>query len=101
MPSRSREDCRYFDRPGSVEDIRDARKFIGRAANFIRRFHDTGFRHRDLYFCHIFYNDNDEFYLIDLARVFKPLFLCERFRIKDIAQIHYSAPGCAMWAVRN
>jgi len=85
---------RYFDRPGSVEDIRDARKFIGRAANFIRRFHDTGFRHRDLYFCHIFYNDNDEFYLIDLARVFKPLFLCERFRIKDIAQIHYSAPGC-------
>ena len=84
---------RYFDQPGSVEDIRGARAFIGRAADFIRSFHNSGFRHRDLYLCHIFYNDNNKFYLIDLARVFKPLILCERFRIKDIAQIHYSAPA--------
>jgi hypothetical protein len=28
-----------------------------------------------------------------LARAFEPIFLSRRFLIKDIAQIHYSAPG--------
>jgi hypothetical protein len=31
--------------------------------------------------------------LIDLARAFKPMLFRERFRVKDIAQLHYSAPG--------
>ena len=69
------------------------RDFIRRLAAFIRKFHDTNYRHRDLYLCHIFYSDDGRFYLIDLARVFKPVLLAERFRVKDIAQIYYSAPG--------
>jgi len=34
--------------------------------------------------------NSDQFYLIDLARAFKPMLFSERFRIKDIAQVHYS-----------
>lgn len=66
--------------------------FIRRLGRFVNRFHRTGFRHRDLYFAHIFYSDRDGFYLIDLHRAFKPALLCERYRVKDIAQLHYSAP---------
>ena len=68
------------------------KKFIAALAAFIRKFHDTGFRHRDLYLCHIFYNE-PEFYLIDLTRCFIPYMLKQRYAVKDIAQLYFSAPG--------
>jgi hypothetical protein len=67
--------------------------FIKKLAAFVRKFHDTGFRHRDLYLCHIFCNSKCEFTLIDLTRVFKPLFFSEKYRLKDLAQLYYSSPG--------
>jgi len=76
-----------------AEKLKLKREFIAQLANFIKKFHQTNYRHRDLYFSHIFYGDNGKFYLIDLARVFKPLVFGQRFRIKDIAQVHYSAPA--------
>jgi heptosyltransferase-2 len=82
-----------FDNSGNTENIKTKRDFIRCSADFVRRFHDAGFRHRDLYLSHIFYDNNNNFYLIDLARTFKPLLLMERFRVKDIAQLHYSAPA--------
>ncbi len=82
-----------FTAAAAVENLRLRRDFIARLAAFIKKFHQTGFRHRDLYFSHIFYGDEGKFYLIDLARVFKPGLFAERFRIKDIAQIYYSAPA--------
>lgn len=69
------------------------RNFIVQSAAFIKKFHETNYRHRDLYLSHIFYSDTGEFYLIDLARVFGPIVLRRRFQIKDIAQVYYSAPG--------
>jgi heptosyltransferase-2 len=84
-------DC--FKELVTSENLRLRRDFISRLASFIRKFHDTGYRHRDLYLSHIFYSDSGEFYLIDLARAFKPTLFAERFRRKDIAQIHYSAPA--------
>ncbi|MHC4913366.1 MAG: lipopolysaccharide kinase InaA family protein, partial [Planctomycetota bacterium] len=75
------------------ENLRLQRNFIARLAAFIKKFHETKYRHRDLYFSHIFYANNGEFHLIDLARAFKPRIFTERFRIKDIAQVHYSAPA--------
>lgn len=84
-------DC--FRQPATVENLRLRRSFIRQLAAFIKKFHDTHYCHRDLYLSHIFYSNSGQFYLIDLARVFKPAFFAERFRIKDIAQIHYSAPG--------
>ena len=68
------------------------RDFIRRLAAFVKRFHDTGYRHRDLYLCHIFCSSQGEFSLIDLARASRPI-LRRRFQIKDLAQLHYSAPA--------
>ena len=84
-------DC--FDAPPTAENLQLRRNFIARSAAFVKKFHETNYRHRDLYFSHIFYSNSGKFYLIDLARVFKPTVFYERFRIKDIAQVYYSAPG--------
>jgi len=84
---------RCFNVPATKENVRRRREFIMRLARFIKQFHETGYRHRDLYFSHIFYGDKGGFFLIDLARVFKPLVLGRRFQIKDLAQVYYSAPG--------
>lgn len=84
-------DC--FSRPRAAENLKLRKNFILRLADFIKKFHDTGYRHRDLYLCHIFGDTDGEFYLIDLARVFKPKLLARRFRVKDIAQLYYSADG--------
>lgn len=69
------------------------RNFIVNLAIFIRKFHNTGYRHRDLYLCHIFCNSQGQFTLIDLNRVFKPFVFSEKYCIKDLAQLYYSAPG--------
>ncbi|HUU16636.1 MAG TPA: lipopolysaccharide kinase InaA family protein [Sedimentisphaerales bacterium] len=84
-------DC--FHKPTTVENLKLRRNFIVQSAIFIRKFHETNYRHRDLYLSHIFYSDTGKFYLIDLARVFGPIVLRRRFQIKDIAQVYYSAPG--------
>lgn len=84
---------RCFTESTSGKCLKLRRDFITRLADFVRKFHETGYRHRDLYFSHIFHSNNGEFYLIDLSRVFKPLFLSRRFQIKDVAQLYYSAPG--------
>jgi tRNA A-37 threonylcarbamoyl transferase component Bud32 len=83
----------FFNGTIHPENLRLRRAFIRQLAIFIKKFHQTGYRHRDLYFSHIFYSDSGKFYLIDLARAFKPLLFRRRFLIKDIAQLHYSAPS--------
>jgi hypothetical protein len=81
-----------FDGQPTNANLKQRRQFIAQLASFIRKFHGTNYRHRDLYFSHIFQDNNGDFFLIDLARVFKPMVLCRRYQIKDIAQIYYSAP---------
>jgi heptosyltransferase-2 len=83
----------YFEGPATTDQLKLRRDFIDQLAKFVRKFHQTNYRHRDFYFSHIFYGNNGNFYLIDLARAFKPIICKDRFRIKDIAQIHYSAPA--------
>jgi heptosyltransferase-2 len=82
-----------FEGPANIEKLEQRRDFIVQAAHFIKKFHDTNNRHRDLYLSHIFYDEKGKFYLIDLARVFRPILMRKRFQIKDIAQVYYSAPG--------
>ena len=79
--------------PDCFEHPVSRREFILKLADFIRRFHETGYRHRDLYLCHIFLSNNETLYLIDLHRSFKPKLLGKRYRIKDLAQLHYSSPA--------
>jgi len=81
-----------FTGPPTSGNLRARRAFIHRLASFIQRFHETGYRHRDLYLSHIFCSENSAFSLIDLARASRPI-LQRRFQIKDLAQLHYSAPA--------
>lgn len=83
----------YFNGPAVKENIKQRRIFIRHLAEFIKKFHATNYRHRDLYFAHIFYDIRGRFYLIDLARAFKPLLTGKRYTIKDLAQLNYSAPS--------
>lgn len=68
-----------------------------RLASFVGAFHATGFRHRDLYLCHVFVELDSPgrapaFHLIDLARTFQPArWRLERWTIKDLAQLDASA----------
>ena len=84
-------DC--FKGPGTIEKMKLRRDFIAQLAAFIRKFHETDYCHRDLYFSHVFYGDSGDFCLIDLSRAFRPIVRRQRFRIKDIAQLYYSAPA--------
>lgn len=83
----------FFYEDASKQDQKQRVAFIHSLADFTRRFHRTGFRHRDYYLAHIFMDDAGEFYLIDLHRAFKPMLLGLRFRLKDITQLYYSSPG--------
>jgi heptose I phosphotransferase len=85
----------FFKDISKTNNLRQQRDFIERLGQFAKKFHKTGYRHRDFYLAHIFYSDDNTFYLIDLQRAFKPRILAERFRVKDIAQLYYSAPGSA------
>jgi len=82
----------FYDNKSAANHRRRC-EFITKLADFVKAFHDTGFRHRDLYLCHIFLSGDDVFHLIDMHRAFKPQILSERYRLKDITQLHYSAPG--------
>jgi heptosyltransferase-2 len=82
-----------FNAPVTAETLKLRRNFLAQLASFVKKFHQTNYCHRDLYLSHIYYDDEGSFHLIDLARAFKPILLGERFRIKDIAQLHYSAPA--------
>lgn len=95
IPGRSLEEKLpdFFENPQTPENQKLKRNFIDQLAQFIRKFHQSGYRHRDLYLCHIFHDDSDNFHLIDLARAFKPIILSKRYRLKDIAQLYYSTPG--------
>ena len=83
----------FVTEPATSQAAKMKKKFINSLAVFIRKFHETGCFHRDLYFAHIFLGENGEFYLIDLQRTFKPRASAFKYRVKDIAQLYYSAPG--------
>jgi len=64
-------------------------------AALVRRLHAAGLVHRDLYASHVFLHEEGEsirLHLIDLARVFRPRLRRFRWRVKDLAQLHYSMP---------
>jgi len=73
------------------------RRLVDAVADLVRRFHAAGFCHRDLYTSHVFVAVEPELrlWLIDLQRVFSPRWRRGRWRIKDLAELHFSTPaGC-------
>jgi hypothetical protein len=72
-------------------------------ARLTRLFHHGNWRHRDLYLCHVFVEEHPSGFalsLLDLARVFQPRLRSARWRVKDLAQLHYSAPHRVSRAMR-
>ncbi len=74
----------------------DLRRLIGEVASVAAKFHQMGYNHRDLYCCHFFIKENapGEFHvnLIDLQRVQHRRRFRQRWLVKDLAQLAYSAP---------
>jgi len=75
--------------------LQDKRQLLQALAALVRQFHQAGYCHRDLYLSHIFLskdnNGQERLNLIDLQRVFKPAIRRYRWRVKDLAQLYYSA----------
>lgn len=68
-------------------------KFAEAVALLAARFHGQGWRHRDLYLCHVFIDQTtNALHLIDLQRVFRPCCAARRWMVKDLAQLNFSAP---------
>lgn len=81
--------------PGASEDWRKKLQLVQQLAHFSKRLHESGWFHRDFYLCHIFVTETDgkiQLALVDLARMFRPRWRVERWRIKDLAQLNFSAP---------
>jgi len=75
--------------------LRNKKKLLSQTAQLVRRLHNCGFCHRDLYLAHIFLGRDrtacERLSLIDLHRVFTPAILRRRWQVKDLAQLYYSA----------
>jgi hypothetical protein len=68
-------------------------ELISRLACLIRKMHACGINHRDLYLCHILRDGRGNLYIVDLHRVQRRTAVPERWRVKDIAALNYSAPA--------
>ncbi len=77
------------DRPESIDVKQDV---IYQAAFLVSKMHAAGFNHRDLYLCHILRDRLGRLYFVDLHRVDRRRAVPERWRVKDVAALHYSAP---------
>jgi UDP-glucose:(heptosyl)LPS alpha-1,3-glucosyltransferase len=70
------------------------RLLLSALARLTREMHWLGFNHRDFYLCHVFVKDEDrmppELRIIDLQRLGIGRRAAHRWRIKDLAQLHFS-----------
>ncbi|MFA6293787.1 MAG: lipopolysaccharide kinase InaA family protein [Victivallales bacterium] len=69
------------------------RKLIGRIAGLAAGMHLAKMAHQDFYLVHVFVRekDDDSVFLIDLQRVIFKESFSERWRVKDLAQLLFSA----------
>jgi tRNA A-37 threonylcarbamoyl transferase component Bud32 len=81
----------------------EVRAVTVKLARLVRRLHDTGHAHRDLYASHVFLDESaggTGLYLIDLARMFPARLRRSRWFARDLAQLKYSMPAAwvaAFW----
>lgn len=84
--------------PAAERQKRDRRlaRLLDQVADVAARFHRAGFNHRDFYCCHFFIREtlpsHFAVHLIDLQRVERRRWLRQRWIVKDLAQLAYSAP---------
>ncbi len=68
------------------------RQLITKLAQVVSKMHSCGFNHRDLYLCHILCSTEGDLFVVDLHRVEKRKTVPQRWKVKDIAALNYSAP---------
>lgn len=81
--------------------VRDA--VLRDVGGMVRRFHASGFYHKDLYCCHLIVTPDPRWgrpYFIDLQRVGHGQPPLRRWLVKDLAALHLSAPATATRADR-
>ena len=68
------------------------RELIHKLAYMTRQFHESGLNHQDYYFGHLYIrSQNDALIIIDLQRLHRNNKISNHDRIKDLAQLAYSA----------
>lgn len=83
------------DRAG-MEGVAKKRELIKRVADLAREFHSMGLNHQDFYLVHILYRlATGELFLADLQRVKHRTSLPVRWRVKDLAELAFSAGECS------
>jgi heptose I phosphotransferase len=81
-----------FQGPLTADRLEQKRRLIKRIAAITRQLHWAGFNHRDFYLNHLFVRPADEdLKIIDLQRVDHRNHWRRRWRVKDLAALHYSS----------
>jgi heptose I phosphotransferase len=90
-PHQSLEDyCRHWRTQAPAPAHK--RALISQIANISRTMHGAGVCHRDFYICHLLLGDADQpLTVIDLHRALCKAHLAERWVVKDIAGLYFSA----------
>ena len=93
VPGRSLE--RLLAEPGAL-DRGTLRSVLQATARLVAKFHGCGWVHRDLYLAHLFFDPTavpeQGLHIIDLQRVIRPRCCLNRWIVKDLASLNYSAP---------
>lgn len=84
-----------LDSYAPAQAAKKKRLLISALARLTREMHWLGFNHRDFYLCHVFVKDENsappELRVIDLQRLGMRSRRAQRWRIKDLAQLHFSS----------
>jgi len=77
--------------PLTKAEIEEKRLIVEEAARLAWKLHEAGLNHQDFYLGHLFYHPENPMAIIDVQRVEKHDKVQLRYRIKDLAQLYYSA----------
>jgi len=89
---------KHFMPPLTRKKIYDKRAYITKLAVLARDLHNNGLNHQDFYLGHILVRqEDDKFFIIDVQRMHKSRTISLHDRIKDLAQLTYSAKGLGIF----
>lgn len=81
-----------FAPPLGVSKVAEKRAFLRKLAVFARDFHNNGLNHQDFYLGHLYVRPADSsIFIIDIQRLHHKKSISSHDRIKDLAQLTYSA----------
>jgi heptose I phosphotransferase len=73
-------------------DAARVERLLSRLAKLVRKLHEHGVNHRDLYVGHVMVDTSDGLYLLDLGRAETRTRVPLRRIVKDLAALHFSTP---------